>query len=87
MRTVRYMTEERGQAQATVPTARGEGPRVLQHTAGKTLKRMRLANVETLVAHFSRQGWTRHRINSMAHIVRGFFKCGEAQKWPFPPIY
>jgi hypothetical protein len=38
----------------------------------------------TFRAHFAKQEWTRHRINSMAPVDRGFFKYGEA---PSPPIY
>jgi integrase/recombinase XerD len=44
----RYMTEERGLAQATVTTARSELPKFLKYTTGKTLKQMRLADVEIL---------------------------------------
>ena len=41
----RYMTEERGLAQATVTTARSELPMLLKYMAGKTLKQMRLVDV------------------------------------------
>jgi site-specific recombinase XerD len=80
------MTEERGLAEATVTTARSELPKFLKYTPGKTLKQMRLADVEIFLAHLGEQGWTRHGINSMAHIIRGFFKYGEAQRWTKPGI-
>src|ERR1700735_2572150 len=70
----RHMTEERGLAQATVTTTRSELPKFLKYTSGKTLKQMRLADVEIFLAHLGEQGWTRHGINSMAHIIRGFFQ-------------
>jgi integrase/recombinase XerD len=82
----RYMTEERGLAQATVTTARSELPKFLKYTSGKTLNQMRLADVETFLAHLGEQGWTRHGINSMAHIIRGFFKYCETQRWTKPGI-
>jgi integrase/recombinase XerD len=77
----RYMAEERGLAQATVTTARSELPKFLRYTTGKTLKQMRLADVEIFLAHLGEEGWTRHGINSMAHIIRGFFKYCETQRW------
>jgi hypothetical protein len=83
----RYMTEERGLAQATVTNARSELPKFLKYTAGKTLKQMRLADVEIFLAHLGEQGWTRHGINSMAHIIRGFFKYGEVQRWTARVIF
>ena len=82
----RYMTEERGLAQATVTTVRSELAKFLKYTAGKTLKQMRLADVEIFLAHLGEEGWTRHGINSMAHIIRGFFKYGEVQRWTKPGI-
>jgi hypothetical protein len=82
----RYMTEERGLAQATVTTPRSELPKFLKYTAGKTLKQMRLADVEIFLAHRGKNGWTRHGINSMAHIICGFFKYGETQRWIKPGI-
>jgi integrase/recombinase XerD len=82
----RYMTEERGLAEATVTTARSELPKFMRYTTGKTLKQMRLADVELFLAHLGGQGWTRHGIKSMAHIIRGFFKYGELQRWTKPGI-
>jgi hypothetical protein len=80
----RYMTEERGLAQATITTARSELPKFLKYSAGKALKQMRLADAEIFLAHLGEQGWTRHGIKSMAHIIRGFFKYGETQRWTKP---
>jgi site-specific recombinase XerD len=79
------MTEERGLAQATVTTVRSELPKFLKYTAGKTLKQMRLADVEIFLAHLGEEGWTRHGINR-AHIIRDYFKYGEVQRWTKPGI-
>jgi integrase/recombinase XerD len=82
----RYMTEERGLAKATVTTAQWHLPKFFRYTAGKTLRQMRLADVEDFLAHLGELGWTRRGINSMAHVIRGFFKYGETQKWTKPGI-
>jgi site-specific recombinase XerD len=50
----RYMTEERGLAQATVTTAQSQLPKFLKYTVGKTLKQMRLADVEIYLAHLGK---------------------------------
>ena len=47
---------------------------------------MGLADVESFLAHLGEQGWTRHGINGVAHIIRGFFKYGEVQRWTKPRI-
>src|ERR1035437_2124604 len=80
------MTEERGLAKATVVTARYQLPQFLKYTGDKTLKQMRLEDVERFLAQLGEQGWTRHGINSMAHIIRGFFKYAETQQWTKPGI-
>lgn len=82
----RHMTEERGLARATVTTAQSQLPKFLKYTVSKTLKQMRLADVEIYLAHLGKNGWTRHGINSMAHIIRGFFKYSEARGWTKPGI-
>ena len=82
----RYMTEERGLAEATVTTAGSELPKFLKYTSGKTLEQMRLADVEHFLAQLGEQGRTRHGINAMAYILRGFFKYAETQRWTKPGI-
>ncbi|MDQ2775042.1 MAG: site-specific integrase [Acidobacteriota bacterium] len=82
----RYMTEERGLAESTVKTAGSQLPKFLKYTTGKTLKQMRLADVELFLAHLGERGWTRHGINAMAYVLRSFFKYAETQRWTKPGI-
>ena len=82
----RYMTEERGLAETTITTAASEIPKFMKYAAGKTLKQIRLADVERFLAHLGEQGRTRHGINAMAYILRGFFKYSETQRWTKPGI-
>jgi site-specific recombinase XerD len=80
------MTAERGLAQATVTTPRSQLPKFLRYSADKRLKQLRLADLAGFLAHLGKHGWTRHGINSMAHIIRGFLNYGEVQRWTKPGI-
>ena len=80
------MTEERGLAEATVVSSRAQFIKFLKYTTGKTLMQMRLADVDQFLASLGERGWTRHGIKSMGHIIRGFFKYAEMQKWTRPGI-
>jgi len=82
----RYMTEERGLATATVVSSRSQLIKFLKYVGDRPLRGLRSADVDQFLASLGMNGWTRNGIRSMAHIVRGFFKYGAAQKWTKPGI-
>ena len=79
------MTEERGLAQATVTTA-GAAPQVPEIHGRQNAQADAVGRCGIFLAHLGEQGWTRHGINAMAYIIRGFFKYAETQRWTRPGI-
>ncbi len=70
----RHMEQERGLAVATVVSSRAQLIKFLKYTEGRTLKQLRIADVERFLASLGERGWTRAGICGMAHTIRGFFK-------------
>jgi site-specific recombinase XerD len=82
----RYMTAERGLATATVVSSRWHLINFLKYVGDRPLKQLRSADVDQFLASLGMKGWTRNGIRSIAHVLRGFFKYGETQKWTKPGI-
>ena len=81
-----FMVEERGLATMTAATSRCQLGKFFTYVGERPLKHLRSSDVDQFLASLGAKGWTRTSICCAAHIIRGFFKFSETQKWTKPGI-